>query len=263
MPPIQSLDLTSKTALITGASKGIGLAAAQVLSSYGANVVLAARRTQPLEEAAAALRETGAQAAHVTLDVTEFSSFQNAVQTSVNTFGRIDALINNAGTIDPIAHLIDSDPGLWASAVDTNLKGVYFGMRAVLPIMREQGAGRVINISSGAANSKLEGWSHYCATKAAAKRLTEIAHKELDGSGVHVIGLSPGTVATNMMEKIKASGMNPVSQIDWSKHIPPTWVGEAIAYLCGPNGAQHAGTDFSIKTPEGREMVGLPSDDLG
>ena len=116
-----------------------------------------------------------------------------------------------------------------------------------------------MNISSGAANSALEGWSHYCTTKAAAKKLTECAHKEVGDRGIRVVGLSPGTVATDMMAAIKTSGINPVSQLSWSSHIPPEWAAEAIAYLCGPGGAEFAGTDFSIKTEEGRKLVGLPT----
>jgi NAD(P)-dependent dehydrogenase (short-subunit alcohol dehydrogenase family) len=114
-----------------------------------------------------------------------------------------------------------------------------------------------IELRSGAANSALEGWSHYCSTKAASKKLTECAHKEMFDKGIRVIGLSPGTVATDMMAQIKESGVNPVSQLDWSTHIPPEWVAIAVAYLCTPESDQFLGTDFSIKTEEGRQRVGL------
>ena len=173
-------------------------------------------------------------------------------------FGRLDILVNNAGMIDPIARISDSDPDNWSRAVETNIKGVYHGLRAALPVMEARGSGVIVNMSSGAANSALEGWSHYCSTKAAAKKLTECAHREVGDRGVRVVGLSPGTVATDMMAKIRASGVNPVSRLDWSAHIPPDWVAEAVAFLCGPDGASFAGTDFSIKTDEGRQLVGLP-----
>ena len=87
--------------------------------------------------------------------------------------------------------------------------------------------------------------------------LTMAGHKEYAEHGIAVIGLSPGTVATDMMSEIKTSGINPVSQLDWSVHIPPQWPAKAIAFLCSEKGKAFSGTDFSIKTPEGRAMVGL------
>ena len=173
-------------------------------------------------------------------------------------FGSVDVLVNNAGLIDPIARLTDSDPDDWDMVVDVNLKGVYHGMRAALPVMLEQGSGTVINISSGAATGALEGWSHYCATKAAVLSLTKCGDKEYRDNGITVVGLSPGTVATEMQVSIKASRINPVSRLDPSVHIPAEWVARGIAYLCGPGGADYAGTDFSLKAPEAREQAGLP-----
>ena len=114
-------------------------------------------------------------------------------------------------------------------------------------------------MSSGAANSILEGWSHYCSSKSAVKKLTEVAHKELHNDNIHIIGLSPGSVATNMMEKIRDAKINAVSHLDWSQHIPAQWAAKAVLFLCTPKGVEFAGTDFSIKTDEGRRLIGLPS----
>ncbi|MEO1072837.1 MAG: SDR family oxidoreductase [Pseudomonadota bacterium] len=250
--------VSGKVALVTGASQGIGLATAKKLAESGAKVVLAARRSAIIEDHAAEINANGGKAFAVQTDVTRFESVSNGVNRAIEHFGGIDILVNNAGMIDPIARIEDSDPDLWSSAVDTNVKGVYFCIKAVLPFMLKNGAGTIVNMSSGAANSALEGWSHYCSTKAAVKKLTECAHKELGDKGIRVVGLSPGTVATDMMVKIKQSGLNPVSKLDWSVHIPPEWVGEAVIFLCGDRGAPFSGSDFSIKTPEGRELVGLP-----
>ncbi len=241
--------LNGKTVVITGASKGIGAATARVLAGHGARVVLAARSGDALAELAA---ETGGIA--VPCDVSDYVQ----VETLMETAGSIDALINNAGLIDPIARLEDSDPQAWGTVVDVNVKGVYHGLRAALPRMAAQGSGTIINISSGAATGALEGWSHYCATKAAVLSLTKVAHKEMHEKGVRVMGLSPGTVATDMQREIKASGINPVSQLDWDKHIPPEWVGQAIGMLIGPVGDAYCGTDFTLKTNEERSLVGLP-----
>lgn len=247
-----------KTALITGASRGIGAAIARKLAADGAAVALLARSECAIRSLASEIEAEGGRALAFSGDVGKFADMQAAVDETVEAFGWLDILVNNAGVIDPIARLADSDPEAWAAAVDINFKGVYFGVRAAIPVMEAQGRGVIINMSSGAANSALEGWSHYCSTKAAAKKLTECAHREVGERGVRVIGLSPGTVATDMMAEIKASGINPVSQLDWSTHIPPEWVAQAVAFLCTDAGADFAGTDFSIKTEEGRRLAGLP-----
>jgi len=256
MTNLQSLH--NKTALVTGASQGIGYAISRKLASEGAHVYMLARNSKALEKAVNLLLEEGYSATPIVGDVSHYEDIQQAIATCVQERGSLDILVNNAGVIDPISLLTESDPVEWGTAVDINLKGVYFGLRAALPVMNAKRSGTIINISSGAANSILEGWSHYCSTKAAAKKLTEIAHKETDNPNIHIIGLSPGSVATGMMRKIKSSGINPVSQLDWDSHISPEWVGEAALFLCGPEGRRFSGADFSIKTPEGRKAVGLP-----
>ncbi|WP_299588889.1 SDR family oxidoreductase [uncultured Tateyamaria sp.] len=241
--------LAGKTVVITGASKGIGAATARVLAGRGADVVVAARDAEKLKALAA---DIGARA--IPCDVCDFDQ----VQALMAEAGDVDILINNAGTIDPIARLADSDPAAWGQVVDVNVKGVYHGLRAALPGMIARGSGTVINMSSGAATSALEGWSHYCATKAAALSLTRVADKEVRDKGVRVMGLSPGTVATDMQRDIAASGINPVSQLDWGAHISAEWVAQAIAILTGAVGDAWCGQDFSLKTDEGRVAVGLP-----
>src|SRR3546814_10470034 len=128
---------------------------------------------------------------------------------------------------------------------------------AAIPIMEAQGHGVIVNISSGAATSPLEGWSHYCATKAAVLMLTRCVDKEYRDRGIHVVGLSPGTVATDMQRAIKASGINPVSRLDFSQHIPPEWPARAVAWLCTDAARESDGGDFSLKTENGRRRVGL------
>ncbi|MEO3414187.1 SDR family oxidoreductase [Roseovarius sp. CAU 1744] len=251
------IDLTGKTAIITGASRGIGLATARKLSLCGANVVLAARSDDAIRHEADALSAAGRGALAVACDVARYADLAAVFERTIAEFGAVDILVNNAGVIDPIARLEDADPEIWSTAVDINFKGVFYGLRLAIPHMLERGQGVIINLSSGAANSALEGWSHYCSTKVAARKLTECAHQEVGDKGVRVVGLSPGTVATGMMEKIRASGVNAVSQLDWSVHKPPEWAAEAVAFLCGPEGAEFAGDEFSIKTKEGLARLGL------
>lgn len=250
-------ELQGKTVLITGASRGIGAAAARHMAELGMQVVLAARTLKDCEAIAEEIRQTGAQALAVECDVASYASVESAVASAIETFGAVDVLVNNAGIIDPIARLADSDPAGWDQAVDINLKGVYHGLRTVLPGMEKRGSGIIINISSGAAVNAIEGWSHYCATKAGVLALTRGVHKEYAEHGIRCIGLSPGTVATDMQRAIKASGINPVSQMDFSDHIPPEWPARAIAWLCTDAAAEWSGSDFSIKTDENRKLVGL------
>ncbi|WP_025896987.1 SDR family oxidoreductase [Sneathiella glossodoripedis] len=250
-------ELENSVALITGASKGIGAATAREFARQGAKVVLAARSEDSLKTLAEEINSSGGQAIAIACDVADFDNVSKAVELAVKTYGRIDILINNAGLIDPIATIANSDPQEWAKAADVNYKGVYFGLRAAIPKMLEQGKGTIVNVSSGAATGALEGWSHYCSSKAAALSLTKCAHVEYADKGITVVGMSPGTVATGMQISIKASGINPVSQLDPSVHIPAEWPAKAISFLCTERGKDYAGTDFSLKTEEGRRVVGL------
>ncbi|MXN63847.1 SDR family NAD(P)-dependent oxidoreductase [Stappia sp. GBMRC 2046] len=250
-------DLAGKAVLITGASRGIGAAAARVFAEAGSSVLLAARTGKEIEELAGEIRAGGGKAEAVTCDVSSYAQVEAAVNRCRDAFASIDFLVNNAGVIDPIGPLIESDPQEWGKATDINYKGVYNGLRAALPHMKAQGSGVVVNISSGAAHNALEGWSHYCSAKAAAYMLTRAADLEMKGTGVRVVGLSPGTVATYMQKAIKASGINPVSQLDPSVHIDPSWVGRAIAWLCTGDAQEFAGVDVSLREEDIRRRVGL------
>ncbi len=251
-------DMTGKTVIITGASRGIGAAAAKAFALAGANVVLAARSSAPIEVLAAEIRAAGGQALALPCDVADWVQVADLVAQTEEAFGAVDLLINNAGLIDPIAHLADSDVAGWNAVIDVNVKGVYHGLRAALPGMLARGTGTVINISSGAATSALEGWSHYCASKAAVLSLTRCAHVEYADRGLRILGLSPGTVATDMQVRIRRSGINPVSQLDPSVHIPAEWVARALLFLAGPEADAWLGQDFALRTDEARQVLGLP-----
>ena len=250
-----SIDLAGRTAFVTGASRGIGEAAARRLHAAGANVVLAARSADDIGRIA---DELGDRALAAACDVADPASVTAAVDEAVARFGSLDILVNNAGLIDPVARIEDADPEDWGRVIDVNVKGVLNAVRAALPHMKRAGGGIVVNISSGAANAPMEGWSHYCASKAAVLMLTRALHEEESGNGIRSVGLSPGTVATDMQRVIRESGINPVSKLDWDRHIPPEWVGEAIVWLTTDAAREHDGGDFSLKTDEGRDAIGLP-----
>jgi NAD(P)-dependent dehydrogenase (short-subunit alcohol dehydrogenase family) len=242
--------------LITGASRGIGAAAARAFAQNGAHVVVAARSAGALDALVSDIEAAGGSATAVACDVADYAQVAAMVETACSITGRLDVYIGNAGVIEPIARLEESDPKGWTQAFRVNAEGIYFGLRAVLPVMRAQGGGTIINISSGAAYNALEGWSHYCASKAAARMLTEAAHMEA-GDVVRVLGLSPGTVATQMQREIAASGINPVSQIDWEDHIPADWPARALIWMCGPEADTYRGQDVKLREEDVRHAIGL------
>lgn len=249
--------LSGKAVVITGASRGIGAAAAEAMAVEGASVLLLARSAEGITALASRLRKTGHVAEAMTCDVSEFTQVSAAIGRAHEAFGRVDAIINNAGVIDPIGPLATADPKAWSHAVDINFKGVFNGMRAVLPQMRAQGAGVIVNVGSGAAHNPLEGWSHYCAAKAATAMLTRCAHLENRGRGIRVFSLSPGTVATEMQRKIKASGINAVSQMDFAQHAPVGEPAKALVWLLTDDAAEFAGQEISLRQPEMRARIGI------
>ncbi len=247
-------EMTGKVVLITGASRGIGAAAAHVFARAGARVSLLARgRT----ELAALAGEIGETALAIPCEVSRYWEVAAAVEATVNTFGRLDVLINNAGVIDPIVHMAEADPDVWGQTIDINLKGVFHGIRAALPVMLAQGAGTVLTISSGAAHGPVEAWSAYCASKAGAAMLTRSLDKEYSHAGIRAMGLSPGTVATDMQRSVRASGINPVSKLDWSEHIPPEWPAEALLWMCGIDADEFIGQEISLRDEQIRTRIGL------
>lgn len=247
-------DLSGKTALITGASRGIGAATAQLFAEQGANVVLLARSAGEIEALAT---EIGPKAMAMACDVSRFEDMAAAVESAQQRFGSVDILINNAGVIEPISHLANADPAAWAKAIEINLTGVFNGMRAVLPVMRAAKQGTIITVSSGAAHNPIEAWSHYCSSKAGAAMLTQCAHLENFARGLRIMGMSPGTVATQMQRDIKTSGINPVSQLDWDVHIPVDWPAKALLWMCSPDADDWLGEEISLRDDAIRARVGL------
>jgi NAD(P)-dependent dehydrogenase (short-subunit alcohol dehydrogenase family) len=246
--------MQNKVVAITGASRGIGAAAALAFAQAGARVALLARTEAQVAALAARI---GDSAMAVTCDVADATQVDWALAHVAERFGGLDVLVNNAGVIDPIARLADTDAAAWGMAVDVNLKGVFNGMRAAIPHLRARGGGTIITVSSGAAHNPLEGWSAYCASKAGAAMLTSCAHLEEAAHGLRIMGLSPGTVATDMQVTIRASGINPVSKLDPSAHIPAEWAARALVWMCGPDAAEFAGQEVSLRDPAIRRRVGL------
>ncbi len=253
----QKANVENKSVLITGASRGIGEACARLLAADNASLVLAARSLNEITALANELDASGTRVIAVECDVSRYDDLASAVNTAVTRFGKLDILINNAGLIEPIKSIHESDPTQWGYVIDVNTKGVYHGIHAALQHMLPNGGGTIINVSSGAASGALEGWSHYCASKAAALSLTRCTDVEYREQGINVIGISPGTVATDMQIAIKQSGINPVSQLTLADHISSEWVAKSIRWLCTDEALEFRGKDFSLRDEDNRKKVGL------
>ena len=246
------VNLDGKVVLVTGASRGIGAASARAFAKAGALVGVMARSMAAVDELAA---EIGGLA--LSGDVAQAADMEDVVARICDRFGRLDVLVNNAGIIGPIAGIAAADVKEWGQAIDINLKGVFHGMHAAIPVMRAQGGGTILTVGSGAAHAPQQGWSAYCASKAGAWMLTRALDHEARGEGIRAISLSPGTVATDMQDSIRKSGINPVSQLEWSVHIPPEWPARALVWLCGPDGDEFLGAEVSLRDEGVRRRVRL------
>ena len=246
------VDLTNKLIVITGAARGIGAATAREFAHRGAKLALVSRASDALQSLA---EETGGLA--LACDVADPVALRAAVETAEAAFGPVEVLINNAGIIGPVARITEADPEHFAQTLSVNIAGVFNGMQVVLPGMIARGRGVILTVGSGAAHNPLEGWAAYCSSKAGAWMLTRAAHLEAAASGVRVLSLSPGTVATDMQRAIRASGINPVSQLDWSAHVPPEWPAKTLVWMCGPEAADYDGAEVSLRDESIRRAVGL------
>lgn len=209
-----STPLSGKTAVVTGASSGIGRAIAEKLGAAGAHVFLAGRSAGPMEAAAKRIGEAGGRASVVVLDVRDPKQVQDLVDAAVGETGRLDVMVNNAGLSYPTP-IVDGDPEEWRSMLETNVLGLLVGCQAAVRAMRACGAeGHVVNISSIAAHRADSGV--YGATKHAVNCISATLRKELEDDTIRVVNVMPGAVATNFARNfdpeflagiVKATGM--------------------------------------------------------
>lgn len=196
------MSIKGKTIIITGASSGIGEATAKKLSQEGANVVLSARREDRLKSLKDEIEKNGGRALVIPGDVTKKEDFKKIVSSTLEEFGSIDGIINNAGLM-PLSYVKNLHVEEWDKMIDVNIKGVTNGVSAVLPTMMEQKSGHIINISSSAAHKYYPGGAVYCATKAAVKMFTEGLRAELAPNyGINVTSIDPGFVSTELTDTI-------------------------------------------------------------
>lgn len=229
--------VTTQTIIVTGASRGLGAAAVRSLVKLGANVVLNARSEDSLQTLAAEVDPHKERTLVVAGDVAQIDDCQRVVTQAMEHFGRLDTVVNNAGVLEPIAEIGQADPLQWQINVGINLLGPFYLVHFALPHLKEQD-GRVINVSSGAAVKAMEGWSAYCAAKAAVNHFTRVlAAEEPD---VVALSFRPGVVDTEMQKTIREEGAAGMPSEDHGRFLryheegellPPDVPGRALAVL--------------------------------
>lgn len=244
--------LQGQVAIITGGSRGIGVAAASLLAAAGAAVVITARSSDQLTSSESELQASGAQAIGVAADVSDLEAVEEVVESALDQFGRVDILVNNAAIVWPLEEIAETDPEEWAYSIQVNLLGCFYTAQNVLPLMLEQGSGRILNISSGAAVSPIPGASAYCVAKAGLDMLTRVLAAEVDGTGVTANALYPGMVDTEMQSDIRSVDTSE-SRLDFSSWhdayargnlTSPEQVAKMIYWLAGPWSRGHNGEIF-------------------
>jgi 3alpha(or 20beta)-hydroxysteroid dehydrogenase len=198
-------DLDGKAIIVTGAGTGIGRATCRELASYGARLVLAGRRKEALVETAALVRAAGANAEVRIVDVAQSSEVRGMVDFALEKFGAIDGLFNNAGIEGPFKFLVDYPEDAFEEVMATNVRGVFLGMRHVLPVMIAAGRGSIVSTGSIGTERGLPGSSPYVAAKHAVAGLTRTAAVEVAGKGVRVNCVLPGLIETRMLRDIATS----------------------------------------------------------
>lgn len=211
-------NLTGKVVIITGASSGIGNAIAKQLGAKGAKLVLAARREEKLKELAKEINETGGQAVYKVTDVSNKQQVLDLAAYAVETFGQIDALVNNAG-IMPSGFLNIDTSDEWDALIDINIKGVLYNIGAVLPYMREKRSGHIINVSSIAAYLTTSPYAIvYSMTKHAVREISEGVRQQeaIFQSNIRVTDVGPGTIDTDLKYTITDPQMREAAMQQYS-----------------------------------------------
>ncbi|HTV89033.1 MAG TPA: glucose 1-dehydrogenase [Stellaceae bacterium] len=257
------LDFTGKVALVTGGGNGIGRATALAFATAGARVVIVDRDSQGGEASAGIIRQQGGEARFVTADVTKAPDVANYVKAALDAYGRIDCFHNNAGIEGTWKHTAEYDEAMFDQVIAVNVKGVFLGLRHVLPVMLAQQAGAIVNTASVAGLVATPGMPAYVASKHAVIGLTKTAAGEVAKSGVRVNAVCPGPVDTRMIHSLEQM-INPSdpaavnrryqSAIPMGRYVNPDEIAATVLFLCSDLARAITGAQYVVDG--GRTAIG-------
>src|SRR5690349_4888544 len=249
------LDFTGKVALITGGANGIGRATALGFANGGAKVVLVDRDQASGEATAGVIRQQGGEARFVTADVTKSAEVQNYVKAALDAYGAIDCFFNNAGIEGKWAHTAEYDEDMFDAVIGVNVKGVFLGLRHVLPVMLQQKRGAIVNTASVAGLVASPGMPAYVASKHAVIGLTKPAAGEVARSGIRVNAVCPGPIDTRMIHSLE-SMLNPTdpksvgdryqSNIPLGRYGTAEEVANLVLFLCSDLAGNITGAQYVV-----------------
>jgi NAD(P)-dependent dehydrogenase (short-subunit alcohol dehydrogenase family) len=249
------LDFAGKIALITGAGNGIGRATALGFAKGGAKVVVVDRDQPAGEATAGVIRQQGGEARFVAADVTRSADVQAYVKAALDAYGAIDCFFNNAGIEGRWAHTADYDEAVFDAVIGVNVKGVFLGLRHVLPVMLQQKRGAIVNTASVAGLVATPGMSAYVASKHAVIGLTKTAAGEVARQGVRVNAVCPGPVDTRMIHSIEAQidpadpasiGRRYQSSIPLGRYVTTDEIAGTVLFLCSDLASAITGAQYVV-----------------
>ena len=249
------MEFSGKVALITGGGGGIGRATALGFSGRGAKVVVVDLDRAEGEASAELVRQRGGDARFVHADVTKSDDVQNYVRAALDAYGTIDCFFNNAGIEGKVMPMQEYDEAVFDAVIGVNVKGVFLGLRHVLPVMLKQGHGAVVNTASVAGLFGGPGMAPYVASKHAVLGLTKVASADVARLGVRVNAVCPGPVETRMMRSLEAQ-RNPAEPAEvhdansantpTGRYATPEEVANVVMYLCSDLASDITGTHIVI-----------------
>ena len=257
------MDFTGKVALITGAANGIGRATALAFARSGARIVVVDRDRAGGEATAGIIRQQGGEACFVAADVTKSPDVAAYVKAALDAYGRIDCFFNNAGIEGTLKHTADYDEAMFDQVIAVNVKGVFLGLRHVLPVMLRQQSGAIVNTASVAGLVATPGMPAYVASKHAVIGLTKTAAREVARSGVRVNAVCPGPVDTRMIHSLEEQ-LNPADPasvgrryqgaIPTGRYTTPEEIANMVLFLCSDLASNITGGQYVVDG--GRTAVG-------
>ena len=257
------MDFTGKVALVTGGGNGIGRATCVAFARCGAKVVVVDRDGAGAQATAGIIRQNGGDAVAVTADVTRSADVKAYVKAAIDNYGRIDCFFNNAGIEGKLAPTAEYDEAMFDAVIGVNVKGVFLGLRHVLPEMIRQGSGAVVNTASVAGLTATPGMPAYVASKHAVIGLTKTAAGEVARQGIRVNAVCPGPVDTRMIHALE-SQLNPANPqavgdryknaIPSGRYTTPEEIANVVLFLCSDLAANVTGAQWVVDG--GRTAVG-------